>query len=149
MILIICNTVKSRKVQLLSLTGKTAASLKWLDHAYRACGHPAILRAKSDQDLAAVRDREAAGFGELAAVKFAWSIDRGLFDHDDIGLINNLPFPLTNVTLDVTVDSAGSARWTKMLTAERIEPGATHRWQTWITSRGKGTVANATLTGDQ
>ena len=134
---------------LLSLTAQTEDSLRWLEHAYRDCHCPDILHAKSDPDLAAVRAAQSAGFGDLAAVKFAWSIDWGFFDHDDICVVNNSAFPLTGVTLNVAVDSKGSGQWVNALTAERIEPGATFRWKTWVTVRGKDAAGKATLVCDQ
>ena len=134
---------------LLSLTDKSADSLRWLQHAYRDCGHPDILRAKSDPDLAAVRASQAAGFGNLVAVRYTWSIDWGFFDHDDICLVNNSPFPLTGLALNVTVNSEGVAPWSTTLTTGRVEPGATCRWPTWIKARGKDAKGGAILTCDQ
>jgi len=135
--------------RLLSLTDQSSESLRWLEHAFRDCRYPDILRAKSDPDLAMVRSSQATGFGKLAAVKFTWSIDWGFFHHDDLCLVNNSPFPLTDVRLNAMVDSQGSVRWTKILTAERVEPGATYRWKTWVSARGKDATGKATLTCDQ
>lgn len=134
---------------LLSLTGRTADSLRWLEHAYRDCHHPDILLARSDPDLAAVRSDQAAGFAELVAVKHAWSIDWGLVSHDDICLTNNSAFPITGVTLAVTVRSTGSAPWAQTFATGRVEPGATYRWRTWVAARGRDAAGTATLTCDQ
>ena len=134
---------------LLSLTGSPEDSLRWLEHAFRSCHYAEVVHARTDPDLALVRTREAAGFGELTAVKFSWSIDWGTISHDDICLTNNSSFPLTGVTLDVAVTSKGAAPWSRSLTAERIEPGSTYRWKTWVTARGGDADGKATLACDQ
>jgi hypothetical protein len=134
---------------LLSVTGATKDALGWLEHAVKQCGYGGIAWAKADPDLARVRSEQASGFLELTAVRFEWSIDWGTFPHDDIVLVNKSPFPLTNVTLDATVTSTGAAPWSQPLSAERIEPGATHRWSTWITARGQEAKGTATLGCDQ
>jgi len=75
--------------------------------------------------------------------------DWGVFDHDDICLVNNSPFPLTGVGLDVAVEAPGAARWSRVLSVEWIEPGATHRWRAWVAARAKGAAGKATLSCDQ
>lgn len=133
----------------LSLTGSPKNSLLWLEHAFRSCRYDDVVHARSDPDLAPVRTHEAVGFGELTAVKFSWTIDWGTISHDDICLTNTSPFPLTGVTLDVAVTSNGATPWRESLTAERIEPGTTHRWRTWVTARGKDADGKATLACEQ
>jgi hypothetical protein len=134
---------------LLSVTGATKNALGWLEHAVKQCGFGDIAWAKADPDLARVRSEQASGFRELTAVRFEWSIDWGTLSHDDIVLVNKSPFPLTNVTLDATVSSTGANPWTRQLSAKRIEPGATQRWSTWITARGRDAKGTATLGCDQ
>jgi hypothetical protein len=48
-----------------------------------------------------------------------------------------------------SVTSTVATPWTLRLSAERIEPGATHGWSTWITARGQNAKGTATLGCDQ
>jgi hypothetical protein len=134
---------------LLSVTGWTMDALGWLEQVVKECGYKNIAWAKAGPDLARIRSEQASGFRELTAVRFEWWIDWGIFSHDDIVLVNTSPFPRTNVTLDATVSSTGAAPWTRWLAAERIELGATQRWNTRITARGRDATGTATVRCDQ
>lgn len=134
---------------LLSVTGSSKDALRWLEHAVKACGHPDIAWIRADPDLARVRSEQATGFRDLTEARFEWSIDWGTISHDDIVVVNRSPFALTNVTLDVTVTSKGSAPWVRALTVDRIEAGATCRLRTWVTARGGDATGKAVLRCDQ
>ena len=104
---------------------------------------------KKDPNLDVLRQRYSAEFGDLVELKYKWYVDEGLLS-DDICLINNSAFPITNVKFVVSVKSVGYADWGPYQeAAARIEPGQTFRWPAGRTPRGNAPNRSALLTTDQ
>jgi hypothetical protein len=122
-------------------------ALGWLELAIKN-GWTDIRHARSDPDLARLRDEKTSPFNALTAVRFDWSIDWGVLS-DDIVLINRSKFTLTNVTASVTVTSSGSADWSETFKAPSLAPGQTHRWNRRISSRGQNSNSWMSLSSDQ
>ena len=104
---------------------------------------------KTDPNLDALRQTHRTEFDDLAKLKYQWFIDWGILS-DDIRIVNNSAFPITNIKLVVTVKSTGYADWGPFqFVAGRIDPGQTFRWKTKIKSRGNDSNSSALLTTDQ
>ena len=111
---------------------------------------PITLQAmKRDPNLAALRQKYSTEFDDLVKLKTEWFIDWGIIS-DDIRLVNNSAFPITNVKFDVTVKSTGFADWGPFrFEVARVDPGQTFRWKTKIKSRGNDSKGSGLLTADQ
>lgn len=134
--------------RLLSILGETSVSFDWLAHAVRTFGITGIATLRKDPDLEAVRKEQKEKFEDLIKVKSEWRIEFGFFA-DDITLTNRSAFPLTNVALEVRVESGGRT-WTPQLKADVVKPGETYRWGSALSGTGgKADRATARLWCDQ
>jgi hypothetical protein len=137
--------------RLLSCTGEHDASFAYFEHAVRNLGYNAILQAKRDPDLRAMRSAHKREFDNLTAVRWGWRINYGAWGfNDDILITNNSAFALTNVTFDGKFTSSGGS-WTPHLTPSRLEPGETYEGKRLISVPGNNIDASSTgsLTADQ
>ena len=78
-------------------------------------------------------------------VTYEFYVDWGHFFSDDVCVTNTSSFTLTGVVFQAHVRSTGNYDWSERFTTERIDPGETHRWKTWITSRGKDAACTGRL----
>jgi hypothetical protein len=109
-----------------SISGNTDLAFQWLEYAIKGCGWNSIPQAKKDPDLATVRAAKREAFAQLTTPTCNWEIKFGLL-MDDVVITNTSPFAITNVVLDVRVESKDHV-WTPQLKVDRIEPGDTHTW---------------------
>lgn len=117
-------------------------------HAIESCGFNDISTARNDPDLNKLRLQKPIEFNDLTEVKTEFSIEWGFFS-DDVCLVNNSKFALTNIVLEVKVESAGYEPSFNRFETELIMPGETYRWNTRIASRGNNSKSIRSIKCDQ
>ena len=117
-------------------------------HAIESCGFNDISTARNDPDLNKLRLQKPIEFNDLTEVKTEFSIEWGFFS-DDVCLVNNSKFALTNIVLEVKVESAGYEPSFNRFETELIMPGGTYRWNTRIASRGNNSKSIRSIKCDQ
>jgi hypothetical protein len=123
-------------------------AMEWLQWSFR-CGRQNTTWPRKDPDLGPLREAKPREFNELLSPKWEWRITWNRMLGDSITLTNSSPFPLTNVTLDVTVTSSGNDDYSRRFTARFIAPGDDFSWDATITSRGDDAKDTAALSCDQ
>jgi hypothetical protein len=112
--------------------GKDAAnSLTWFDASIRA-GFADVVWARNDPDLRFVREAKTQAFNELVRPKYSWSVtDDWMWD--DVILRNDSAFPITAITLSVTLNKSATQQQpayqkTLNLTCDGLGPGESKTW---------------------
>lgn len=123
-----------------SLSGRmddASASLRLLFDKY---AYQDILNIKKDPDFQPLRDANPEPYATLVrprctfSINLGWKTGRTLtlgmgFGTDDVIVTNKSPFPLTHVHVSGHVVDAKQAERPLDLTVERLNPGASHKWE--------------------
>jgi hypothetical protein len=133
---------------LMSRINAPEKSLEWLDASIKR-GNSNVAWARKDPDLQRVRQSHGKQFAQLVTPKWSWRVtDDWLWD--DVILKNESLFPLSNITLSVTLNK-GRGQKNLKLTCEYLAPGDSKKWVD-IVDGAEGTWDNsstASLTCDQ
>lgn len=111
-----------RAAKIFSLAGRTPEVGAWLQNAYRH-GFTDVKSVHDSPDLAAFRQQRPDEYQQLTTPRFTWWIKSDLL-LDEVVLRNDSPFELTNVVLDVVVQSGGR-EIKRELKAKSIQAGKT------------------------
>jgi len=136
--------------RLCNAAGQTDNSFAWFQYAVKNLGYNNVGQARTDPDLAAMRQAKAQDFEKLMACTSTWRIEWGVFN-DDITLTNTSAYAITNVVLNCHIESHGQT-WTPQLKAQSIMPGETQKWENVVSipgSRVDDGKTSATISCDQ
>lgn len=113
-----------RYAKLMSLTYQLDLAGEWLERAYRYGFHDIDL-VRGDPDLVGLRVGHPDRFAELTDVHWSFSIvwDKPL---DDVILVNESPFELTNVIVDLYIRQGGRT-WEPVIRRDLLKPGESYR----------------------
>ena len=132
---------------ILSRTGEFEHALEHVKSGLKN-GEIDVWEVRSNPYLEPLRKERAEQIHTLLTPRWAWSIDEGWLN-DDVILINNSAFPITNIKLAASVKKDSTHR-VATLTCRRIEPGASYkRTNAFPAVSGKWEHATARLTCDE
>jgi hypothetical protein len=114
-----------RYAKVLSLSGNVRASFAWLKYCLQL-DSSCVGHVRSCPDYEPVRKAMSSEFDEATTVKYSWDTSLG-YIWDSVTLTNDSPFRMTDVTFKVKIIGTGGT-WTKQLSVDSIEPGATQTW---------------------
>ncbi len=136
-----------RAAKISSLADRPADAGTWLERAYQH-GFTDVKSIHDSPDLAAFRQQRPDQYRQLTTPRFAWRIEPGLV-LDDVVVRNDSPFELTNVVVDVMVQSGGR-QWKRELKAPSIRAGQSLKFENVFSVPSSGEKrSGAVLSSDQ
>ena len=136
-----------RYAKLLVLTDRTARATEWIEKAYNY-GYSDVNVLRQAADFESYRAQQPQQARRLTTVAWNWKINYGNF-LDDVVVMNNSPFPLTNVTFHVHI-TKGNEVWDKTVTCKSIKPRSSCEADNIMSITGNSyDNAQGTLTSDQ
>jgi hypothetical protein len=137
-----------RYARLNSLVNETRQAASWLKWAYQK-GYSDVQFVLKDPDLGNLRRGLPDDYRRLTEPRWSTKITWGVFN-DDVVLVNESPFALTNVTLNVTINLKKGAGVQRTLTVGHVAPGREHSFVNAISiSRSNYQSTTAFLSCDQ
>ena len=117
-----------------SAQGDQAKAFDWFRRGVHVHGFGMIQRGHADKNIERMKSNHKMEYEILTQVNTKWAITFGTLN-DDISLVNDSAFTLTNVTLHCTLVQGGR-KWTPTLTDESIEPGEKVVWKDCVSIPG-------------
>lgn len=117
-----------------SAQGDQDTAFNWFKRGVHDHGYAMIERAMDDKNLRRMKAAHKDAYQDLIAVKCDWGIRYGLMN-DDIYVVNNSAFALTNVTLTCTLKQGGRV-WSPVLKVASIPRGQEYVWRDCVSIPG-------------